>query len=289
MERSINCLAEFVNLRSNVMQINGVHYHIERAGAGEPLLLLHGFTGSSATWNGVVERFASEYLVISPDLLGHGKSDAPDDAARFGMECCVGDLIGILDGLKIARANVLGYSMGGRVALHLARAHPERVNTLVLESASPGIRDAAERALRVATDNLLAESIERDGVQKFVEYWTNIPLFSTQARLPAVVRAELYQQRLQNNAHGLANSLRGLGTGTQAPLWDELSAIQMPTLLLAGELDKKFAAIAQQMSAALPNARLEIIPDAGHTLHLEQPNAFEQVITEFLKKPENGE
>jgi 2-succinyl-6-hydroxy-2,4-cyclohexadiene-1-carboxylate synthase len=265
------------------MQVNGVFYHIARAGAGEPLLLLHGFTGSSVNWNGFVDGFAQEYLVISPDLLGHGKSDSPRDAARYGMECCVADLVAILDALKIVRANVLGYSMGGRVALHLAHAHPERVNALILESASPGIKDAAERTQRVTSDKLLAESIERDGVQKFVEYWSKIPLFSTQARLPESMRVKLKQQRLQNNARGLANSLRGLGAGKQAPLWDQLSRVQMPTLLLAGELDKKFASIAQEMGALLPNADVEIVRDAGHTVHLEQTEEFQERVTKFLK------
>jgi 2-succinyl-6-hydroxy-2,4-cyclohexadiene-1-carboxylate synthase len=264
------------------MRLNDITLYIEQSGAGRPLLLLHGFTGSAATWAPFLERLRPQFRALVPDLVGHGRSDAPPDSERYSIERCVADLLAILDMLQVERADVLGYSMGGRVALHLACAARERVGALVLESSSPGIADAAERAARIAADEALAESIERDGLSAFVERWERLPLFASQAGLPHELRARLRAQRLLNNPRGLANSLRGMGAGRQAPLWEQLAALDIPTLLIAGELDTKYRALAGQMQALLPNARAVVIPAAGHAVHLEQPQPFIQNVIEFL-------
>ena len=266
------------------LPINGITLHIEQSGAARPLLLLHGFTGSAATWAPFTEYFAPHFHIISLDLIGHGRSDSPPDAERYSMEHCVADLLALLDALGIDRTDVLGYSMGGRVALHLVAAARDRVRALVLESSSPGIADASERAARVAADEALAESIERDGLEAFVDGWERLPLFASQSSLPQEVRARLHAQRLRSDPHGLANSLRGMGAGRQAPLWDRLAALDIPTLLIAGELDPKYRALAGQMLAKLPNARAVIVPGAGHTVHLEQPRAFVENVLEFLRR-----
>jgi 2-succinyl-6-hydroxy-2,4-cyclohexadiene-1-carboxylate synthase len=265
------------------LQLNGVHYNIERAGQGAPLLLLHGFTGSAAGWQSQISVFENYFSTYALDLLGHGKSDAPSDSTCYRMEWCVADLAALLDYFKIERANVLGYSMGGRVALHFANTHPERIEKLILESASPGLENSVEREERAAGDSELAEKIEREGVDAFVEYWSQIPLFATQARLPQAVRKNLQAQRLQNRADGLANSLRGLSVGVQDSLWRQLSYIHVPTLLIAGNLDQKFTVIAQRMKQSLPNAALEIVPSAGHAVHLERPEKFDRLVLEFLR------
>jgi 2-succinyl-6-hydroxy-2,4-cyclohexadiene-1-carboxylate synthase len=266
--------------------INGITLHVEQFGAGRPLLLLHGFTGSAATWTPFADHFTPHFRTISPDLIGHGRSSSPPDAERYSMEHCVADLLALLDALWVDRTHVLGYSMGGRVALHLAAAAPDRVGALVLESSSPGIADAAERAARVAADGALAQSIERDGLEAFVDRWERLPLFASQSGLSQEVRARLRAQRLRNDPRGLANSLRGMGAGRQAPLWDRLAALDVPTLLIAGELDAKYRALAGQMLAKLPNARAVIVPDAGHTVHLEQPRVFIENVLEFLGRTE---
>ncbi len=266
------------------LKIHGVEYNIERAGQGEPLVLLHGFTGSIENWREQISVFENHFSIVAIDFLGHGKSDAPRDALRYRMEWCVADLREILDELEIASADLLGYSMGGRVALHFANAYPERVKKLILESASPGLKDAAERNARAASDAELAEKIEREGIEKFVEAWTNLPLFATQARLPQDVRERLKQQRLQNNAQGLANSLRGLSVGVQASLWNVLPSVRIPTLLIAGQLDEKFSEIAHEMANAMPNSELKMVEDAGHTVHLEQREMFDHIVLEFLKR-----
>src|SRR5262249_40601079 len=154
------------------------------------------------------------------------------EPARYRMEHAVADLTGLLDRLGIARAAWLGYSMGGRVALQLAVAQPARVAALVLESASPGIADPAERAARVRGDGALADFVAREGIGAFVARWEGLPLFASQDRLPSATRAALRRQRLANGPVGLANSLRGLGQGAQAPLCDELGSAEVPTLLV---------------------------------------------------------
>jgi 2-succinyl-6-hydroxy-2,4-cyclohexadiene-1-carboxylate synthase len=264
------------------IRINDISLNVEQAGAGQPLLLLHGFTGSAASWAALIHSLPPDIRAIAPDLIGHGRSDSPPDAGRYRMQRCVADLLALLDALQIERADVLGYSMGGRVALHLAAAAPDRVGALVLESSSPGIAEATERQARVVADQALADSIAREGLAAFVERWERLPLFASQATLPEDTRARLHAQRLLNNPLGLANSLRGMGAGEQEPLWDRLATLNIPTLLIAGELDAKYRALADQMAAMLPSARSVIVPGAGHTVHLEQPQLFAKNVIEFL-------
>jgi 2-succinyl-6-hydroxy-2,4-cyclohexadiene-1-carboxylate synthase len=270
--------------RQNAMllNVNNMTFNVEQIGAGRPLLLLHGFTGSAATWAPLFAALPPHFSMIAPDLIGHGHSDSPPDVERYRMERCVADLLALLDQLDIARADVLGYSMGGRVALQLAAAAPERVGALVLESSSPGIADVAERQARVVADEALADLIARDGLAAFVEYWERLPLFASQVVLPEETRARLHTQRLRNNPLGLANSLRGMGTGRQESLWDRLDTLDVRTLLIAGELDVKYRALAHQMAARLSNARAVIVPSAGHAVHLEQPQSFAKNVLEFL-------
>jgi 2-succinyl-6-hydroxy-2,4-cyclohexadiene-1-carboxylate synthase len=271
------------------LDINGIALNVEQAGQGCPLLLLHGFTGSAAGWAPYAFALARSARTIAVDLIGHGESDAPADADRYRMERCVEDLVSLLDALHIDRADVLGYSMGGRVALHLASVARSRIRALVLESASPGITDAAGRRARLAADAELAQVIERDGVEAFVDRWERMPLFATQASLPRDGRARLRAQRLKNRAIGLANSLRGMGVGQQTPLWDSLFGIGAPTLLLAGTLDQNYRELARAMAAAMPNARVVVVPDAGHNVHLEQPAAFLRLVQEFLSSGRDRE
>jgi 2-succinyl-6-hydroxy-2,4-cyclohexadiene-1-carboxylate synthase len=182
----------------------------------------------------------------------------------------------------VERFDLLGYSLGGRVALHVALAAAERVSKLVLESASPGIADPVERAARVASDNALAEQIEQRGIEWFVDYWEDIPLFRSQRMLPPEVFAAQRERRLMNRAQGLAHSLRGMGAGQQEPLWERLGVLTMPTLLLTGEHDTKYEALAQEMQQAIPGAEQQVVHRAGHTTHLEQPELFLEAVVTFL-------
>lgn len=268
------------------ISVNGVQWGVALHGqAREPsqtLVLLHGFTGSAANWSSLFPRLeAPGRRLIALDMPGHGQSDVPADPARYVMACCRADILAILEmlGVRLGEAILLGYSMGGRIALYAAFSGFFRA--LVLESASPGLADPVEREQRRQSDNMLAARIEREGVTAFVDYWESLPLFASQNSLPQEVRAALRIQRLDNRAQGLANSLRGGGTGVQPALFEQLCTLSLPVLLLAGELDSKFCQIARQMAARMPQASLHIVPGTGHTIHLEQPDIFAGLVQEF--------
>ncbi|HEU5433589.1 MAG TPA: alpha/beta fold hydrolase, partial [Thermomicrobiales bacterium] len=185
--------------------------------------------------------------------------------------------------MGIDRAAVIGYSMGGRLALAFAVSHPTRVSALLLESASAGIADEAQRSARRAADDRLADTIERDGLEKFVIAWERLPLFASQARLPQFRRDAIRGDRLRQRENGLANSLRGFGQGAQPALHSRLDRIACPVLLVVGDGDAKFRGIAADLALRFPNARVEVVPAAGHAVHLEQPERFASIARAFVQ------
>jgi 2-succinyl-6-hydroxy-2,4-cyclohexadiene-1-carboxylate synthase len=269
------------------VMIDGLRLNVEEHGAGAPLLLLHGFTGSAETWSAFARH--APFRTLAVDLPGHGRSDSPRDAAPYSIDRTVEHLLSLLALRGIERLFVLGYSMGGRIALHLALAAPERVTALCLESASPGIEDASRREARVASDAALADLIEREGVTAFVDRWEQTPLFASQKHLPSAVRAALREQRLRNSAIGLANSLRAAGAARQRPLWERLPELTMPVLLLAGALDTAYCEVMRRMAGSLPHANLVVVPEAGHAVHLEAPAAFNTAVLPFFTNLEQKE
>jgi 2-succinyl-6-hydroxy-2,4-cyclohexadiene-1-carboxylate synthase len=263
---------------------DGLRLHVALSGKGAPLVLLHGFTGSGETWAPLRAPLGAAHATIAIDLPGHGRSSAPGEPARYGLARLAADLARALDALAVDRVALLGYSMGGRAALRFALHHPDRVAALVLESTSPGIADPARRAERLASDAELADVIERDGIRAFVERWEKLPMWESQRALPAATRARLRAQREANSPSGLANSLRGAGAGVDEPVLDRLSTLDVPTLLVAGALDTPYAALGRAMAQALPAAQLTVVPEAGHAVHLEQPEAFVGAVTAFLRE-----
>lgn len=278
-----------MNVTSRNEVIDGLRYAVEETGAGEPLVLLHGFTGRAANWRPLLPRLAERHRVIAVDLPGHGDSGAPGGVAPYKMPRVAAALVELLTRRAAAPAHWLGYSMGGRLALYMAVMHPGAVRSLTLVSATAGLATAAERQARRAADEALAARIEGDGMAAFVAEWERHPLFAGLARLSDGARAALHHQRLGNDPLGLANSLRGMGTGAQPSLWSRLAAVAAPTLLVAGRRDTKFVALNERLAAAIPNATLRLIPDAGHVVQLEQPEAFLAAVTGFLEGlHENG-
>jgi 2-succinyl-6-hydroxy-2,4-cyclohexadiene-1-carboxylate synthase len=269
-------------------QINGLDVHVEIEGVGRPLLMLHGFTGSVRAWDAIRSELAAAARVIAVDLVGHGRTASPVDPLRYTLEWAVKDLIGLCDALNLTRVDLLGYSMGGRVALHLALAAPERVNRLILESASPGIEDPEERRRRAEADEALAERILRDGMAAFVAEWERQPLLALAPHVPEAVRERQHTLRLMNDPLGLANSLRGMGAGQQAPVWSRLGELTLPVLLMVGESDFRYRAIASRMQALLPRAVLAVVAGAGHTVHVDQPTLFVRHVTEGLRSLGGG-
>lgn len=243
------------------------------------VLLLHGFTGSHASFDAVPATLQDQYFLIAPDLPGHGQTPAPTDANELAMAVTADRLSQLLRRLAVSQAIVWGYSMGGRLALHLAIQHPQLVTKLVLESASPGLRQEDERRQRRMRDNALADAIERQGIAWFVPYWANQPLFRTE---PPALKEKTNRIREQQSPFGLAQSLRGAGTGAQESLWESLTTLPMPVLLITGARDSKFESIAQEMAQLIPRVQWVSVDEAGHTVHDENPTRFWAAVHPFL-------
>lgn len=225
--------------------------------------LVHGFTQTIRCWEPVEARLSRDWDVQAVDV--------PD-----GL-----DFVGTADALGIrgGAGTWVGYSMGGRLVLRLALDRPARVERLVLISASPGIRGAAEREQRRAADERLAHEVELEGVDAFLERWLAQPMFQTLSREAAM----LDDRRRRNTVHRIAHQLRALGPAAHDPLWDRLGALEMPTLMLTGAYDRKYTEVAAQMARAIgANARVEVIPRAGHAVHLERPEFVAARLTDWL-------
>lgn len=261
---------------------DGYSVNAELSGSGPPLVLLHGFTGSARSWGEFGQLLASDFTVIAVDLAGHGQNTSPTDLHHYTMAQCVDDTVEAVRLLGFEFAHWLGYSMGGRTALHVAAAYPDSVRSLSLIGASPGLDCVEDRVARRSADELLAARIEREGVEAFVDYWENVPLFATQRALPADIRARIREGRLRNTVTGLANSLRGMGTGAQEPLHDRLGTLTMPALIMAGELDHKFTEIGREMAAVIPQSRFEPVAAAGHAAQAERPAECAQLVADFI-------
>lgn len=263
--------------------VNGVRLEVREIGSGPPVLLVHGFTGRGSAWHEfAVSLRNAGHRTITVDLLGHGRSDAPTDPSRYDLSKQAADLAALLEQLDAVPADVVAYSMGARVALRLAIEHPAVIRRLVLESPSPGINREVERTLRKAADEAIAQTLETDGLEAFVDLWQQQPVFASQGKLSPAARARLRRQRLSGTVPGLAASLRGAGQGVGAPVHSELGDIPCPTLVIAGVLDPGGVDRASIVAAGIPDARLAPIANAGHNIHLERPRTFNSLVRSFL-------
>jgi 2-succinyl-6-hydroxy-2,4-cyclohexadiene-1-carboxylate synthase len=237
----------------------------------ESVVLLHGFSGTRRAWDGVIERLSPErYRPLALDLPGHGEAADAERPITFA-----GCVTLVLE-RGPARFTLCGYSLGGRVALHVALAAPERVARLVLVASSAGIADDAERAQRRRADRRLADELERLPFEEFIERWRTQPLFVEDAPVVGALAAE--DQR-RNRPDALAAVLRGIGTGEMEPLWDRLCQLRTPVAVVAGDRDGKFVELGRRMVALLPDAELVLVP-GGHRLPLENPQALARVLEE---------
>jgi 2-succinyl-6-hydroxy-2,4-cyclohexadiene-1-carboxylate synthase len=246
-----------------------VRLHGERSGTGPRMVLLHGFAQTCRCWGPLATDLARDHEVLRLDAPGHGGSSHVR-ATLSETAQLIADTGG--------RGSYLGYSMGARMALHVALARPDLVHRLILIGGTPGIEDAGERAARHQRDRDLAQRIRQVGVDAFVREWLELPMF---AGLPAQARFD--GERRANTADGLASSLELAGAGAQASLWPDLGKLGMPVLLIAGDADDRYAAIAERMAHAIgANAEAVRIPGAGHAAHLEQPDHVVAVLRTWL-------
>lgn len=254
-------------------------------GKGPPVLLLHGFTGKGSTWKQLVNVLKSNWKVIVLDLPGHGETlvEKPRSMTQF-----CSDLSQFLSFLQVEKIHLVGYSLGGRTALSFAMLYPNRILSLILESASPGLEKEEERIDRKKYDYQLAKTIEQNGISYFVHFWESIPLFKSQRKLPKSIRDSIRKERLSHTEEGLAQSLRYMGTGSQPSWWDQLEKLDVPVQLITGDQDKKFVHINHEMKKLLPNVTMQEVKNTGHCVHVEQPNTFNTIVIDFLHKIESG-
>jgi 2-succinyl-6-hydroxy-2,4-cyclohexadiene-1-carboxylate synthase len=232
------------------------------------VILLHGFTNTAASWQPVVNELGKNYSPVAIDIRGHGAASAEEPIT---LDAVVGDI----RAAATPPFTLVGYSMGGRIALHAALRSPDDVRSLILISASPGIADSGERRARRDADAQLADRIKRLSIEQFADEWAALPVL---ADMSEELRAAARADRLRNSPLALARALRCLGTGALPSLWNRLGMLAMPVTLLAGERDVKFTRIARQMAAAIPEASVEIVTGAGHAVHLEDPRSVAEAI-----------
>jgi len=263
------------------LRCDNVAIEVEVMGDGDPVLIIHGFTGCASAMSSLTGLLRGRRII--PDLVGHGRSESPASLAPYYLESISSQLSSLLTQLDASPASIVGYSMGGRVALTFALSHPEMVKSLALIGTSPGISNQTDRALRLEHDYELGASISQRGIRNFINTWVAQPMWdSLRQTLTSKQWQDSISQRISNHPLGLANSLRASGTGSMRPLHDVLEHLSPPTLFLVGEKDQKFLEIAQQFVPRIPDASIQIIKNSGHAAHLEQPNTTAEAIMEHF-------
>lgn len=242
-------------------------------GRGETrALFVHGFAGTAAAFSHLEPLLGDVLTATSVELPGH--SGTPVATWDETIDA-VGELLG--------ESSVLfGYSQGARIALGVAAKFPQRVERLILESCAPGFRRRHDRLLRRRCDEALAELVLERGVDSFVSYWEKLPLFAGLRALPSVEQDAIRSRRTAHTAEGLAGALRTLGQGAQPDLWPTLQALRVPTLLMAGAEDEKYARLTRKMTIDLPLAWRVIFKGVGHAPHLECPERYADEVRSFL-------
>ncbi|MEH1933569.1 MAG: 2-succinyl-6-hydroxy-2,4-cyclohexadiene-1-carboxylate synthase [Nostoc sp.] len=268
------------------MFIEKYHFHYSLIGKlNKPLILfLHGFMGNIDEFDEAIKLLSDDFDYLTLDLPGHGKTQVWGEDEYYTMANTAHALINLLDELKIPKCFLVGYSMGGRLALYLTLHFPERFLKVVLESASPGLPTEVERLERIKLDtqigSKLTRSVEKSDFAAFLSNWYNQTIFGYIKNHPEY--DPMVESRLQNNPLELDKSLRFMGTGCQPSLWEKLKENKIPMLLLAGEYDEKFISINTEMAKICKFAQIKIISNVGHNIHFENPLPFVENIKDFF-------
>lgn len=255
------------------------HCHEKGTSGGIPILFLHGFMAGGYVWLPTMEKISHIANCLAPDLPGHGRTIA--DLDKLDFDSLADALVQLTKEKFGCPAVLVGYSLGGRMALHIALKYPKQFTALVLESATAGIESEGERKERLAQDGKLAEALRQEGMKKFLQEWYRQPLF---ASLKPEMVEKIISKKTANDPNLLAEVVVRLSPGRQQPLWSDLPKWQKPSLLIAGELDQKYCGAAARMSTLLQHSWLSIIPGAGHIVHLENNADFTDTLKNFLTK-----
>ena len=258
-----------------------LYYETHGSKASPAILMLHGFLGSSKDWFEVTDTLKSKFFCILPDLPGHGRTKSLSDS-DYAMQSTALSLLAILNQEEIKQAALVGYSMGGRLALYLALTHSEYFSKLILESASPGLKTEKERQARMASDAAVISNLKTQTIDEFITGWYSQPMFDTIRQVSGKFE-ELLKNRSENKAENLSKSLKFIGSGVQPSLWDILPDLKQPTLLIVGANDNKFKSVACEMQERSEAISLATIASAGHNAHFERLQEFVMELQKFLK------
>ncbi len=258
-----------------------------KKGSGQAIILLHGFSEDHSTWNDLVSLFEknkllNKYCLYCIDIIGHGKSDKPHELKFYEMDFIVDSIHGLLNELSIKNPIMLGYSFGGRIAMHYTLKYLTELRALVLESASFGLKNKQEKEERLYKDNALAQMIIDRGIEYFEEYWSNLPIFASQKKLDFNILQNIKKRRLNNQVLALANTLKSTGQGNLEYIKDKILALDLPILYICGELDVKYAKQAECLKNVKKNLQIQIVEDVGHNVHLEKTLEFFNILLKFL-------
>lgn len=265
-----------------------LHYNFHKSSTetNQLLVLLHGFISDSRTYDSHLDAFSKETNVLTIDLPGHGK-DETSMSNVWDFPFLAQQLDMVLEQYSDYQMTLLGYSMGGRIALYYALYGKQPLASLILESTSPGIKDEDNRLERQHIDAARAKVLDIAGLEIFVNDWEKLPLFYTQYDLDKDKKKAIRDMRMSQNPNTLAKALRDYGTGHMPNLWDEIKAIDIPCLILVGELDKKFVNTGQAMKENIKNSHVHRFPEVGHTIHVEDEAEFDTIVIGFLKEEQN--
>ncbi len=242
----------------------GVKLHYEMYGSGPAILLSHGYSATTEMWRGQIEPLSRDHQLILWDMRGHGQSGYPADPAQYSEEATVADMAAILDAAGAASAIVGGLSLGGYMSLAFHRVHPERVRALLVIDTGPGFKNDAARAKW----NQRAEEIARRFESEGLAYLGSL--------------SKEMAMSTHRSADGLVRAARGMLTQHDARVIQSLGSVEVPALVIVGANDTPFLAAADYMTAKIPHATKIVIPDAGHSSNIDQPEIFNQAVTRFL-------
>ncbi|MBC8334805.1 MAG: 2-succinyl-6-hydroxy-2,4-cyclohexadiene-1-carboxylate synthase [Anaerolineales bacterium] len=247
------------------------------------IIFLHGFMGLGQDWKNIARPLSEKFYCLFPDLPGHGENPLDAQPGHVAWASALRDTLQIR---SLKRAYLVGYSMGGRLALYFSLKYPELVEGLAMESTNPGITDPKERQARAAWDDNNKAHIQSKGLASFLTDWYEMPLFASLKNIPGL-KDELRVQRAQQNPENMARVIRHLSPGRQPSLWERLPDLSPSTLLVAGLLDEKYTQVSRQMAEIIPDCELALIPACGHNAHLEQPDRYIEIIQKWLYSGKN--
>ena len=270
------------------LEVNGVKLNIEVLkeldSNKDTILFLHGFMGCAEDWFPVFEQLPDKYNYAALDIVGHGKSDAPGNLSHYNVDSIISQIKFVKDHLTSKKIILLGYSMGGRIALSYAAFHPDDLKGLILESSSAGIKNDEERQKRYEEDLKLAEYIDSHSLEDFVEMWSDREMFNTQRRFSNDKLKKLKKKKSSGSKIGYANSLRGFSTGIMPPVHDKLKKIPIKILLITGDLDSKFTGINARLVKRFFKAKHKVVRNSGHNTHLEESKRFIEIVLNYLNQ-----